>query len=204
LQHGFYYKGHVGWRQDIAEYVRLQGIAHVFVYRDLRDVCVSQTYHILSDDDDHFRHPAKLAYRSLGEFGEVLLAVIEGLAGFAGVVERWGQYAPWVETDWTLALKYEDILADREAAARRILEYGMQRYLHLFKSVPLRVEGKIFDRCVAAMVENSRDPRASATFRKGTAGQWVEHFEQRHKRAFKAHGGGDWLVRLGYEASEEW
>ena len=204
LQHGYFYKGHVGWRPDIAEYIRLTGTAHVFVYRDLRDVCVSQTFHILSDDDIHFMHPAKMAYRMLGGFGDVLLAVIEGLGGFTGAVERWALYAPWLDEDWTLALKFEDILADREAAARRILEYGMDRYLHLFKTVPVRVEGEIFDRCVAAMVENSRNPRASSTFRKGTAGQWRECFTERHKQAFKAHGGGEWLVRLGYEQDEEW
>lgn len=204
LQHGFFYKGHVGWRPDIAEYIRLTGTAHVFIYRDLRDVCVSQTFHILSDDNERFKHVGKMAYRMLGGFGDVLLAVIEGLGGFTGVIKRWALYAPWLDEDWTLALRFEDILADRDAAARRILEYGMDRYLRLFQTVPLRVEGEIFDHCVAAMVENSHDPAASGTFRKGTAGQWVEHFEERHKQAFKAHGGGEWLVRLGYEQDEEW
>ena len=52
LQHGYFYKGHVGWRADIAEFIRLTGAAHVFIYRDLRDVCVSQTHHILNDDDE--------------------------------------------------------------------------------------------------------------------------------------------------------
>ena len=211
LQHGYFYKGHVGWRADIAEFIRLTGAAHVFIYRDLRDVCVSQTWHILNDDDENFKHVGKMAYRTLprpdgtqGGFDEVLLAVIEGLAGFTGVIERWELYAPWLDEDWTLALKFEDILADRDVAARRILEYGMDRYLHLFDTALLRVEGEIFDRCVAAMVENSRSPSASSTFRKGTAGQWRECFTEQHKAAFKAHGGGTWLVRLGYEKDEEW
>ena len=204
LQHGHFYKGHVGWKPEIAEYVRLTSAAHVFIYRDLRDVCVSQAHHILSDDHARFHHAGKMAFRTLGGFDEILLAVIEGLAGFTGVVERWALYAPWLDEEWTLSLKFCDILADREAAARRILEYGMDRHLRLFKTVPLRVEGEIFDKCVAAMVENSHNPAASSTLRKGTTGQWREHFEPRHKAAFIAHGGGDWLVRLGYEKDEDW
>ena len=204
LQHGYFYKGHVGWKPEIAQYINWTGAAHVFIYRDLRDVCVSQLHHILSEDNERFKHAGKGGYKALGGTEAVLMAVIEGLGAFTGVVERWELYAPWLDEDWVLSFKFEDVLADREAAARRILEYGMDRYLSLFKTVPLRVEGRLFDECVAAMAENSRNPALSGTFRKGVPGQWREYFTDAHKAAFKAHGGGEWLVRLGYEDNEEW
>ena len=204
LKHGHFYKGHVGYKPQIADYIRLTGAAHVFIYRDLRDVCVSQMFHILSPDNDRFKHSGKGAYLALGSNDAVLMAIIEGMGAFTGVVERWELYAPWLEQEWVLSLKFEDILADREGAARAILEYGMDRYLSLFDTAPLRVEGSIFDEVVEAMVANSKNPSLSSTFRKGTSGQWREHFTDAHKAAFKAHSGGEWLVRLGYEQSEEW
>ena len=40
-------------------------------------------------------------------------------------------------------------------------------------------------------------------FRKGMAGDWINHFTREHTEAFHAHF-GDLLIRLGYEESSDW
>ena len=45
------------------------------------------------------------------------------------------------------------------------------------------------------------DPRSH--YRKGTAGDWRNHFTERHVSYFKEHF-GDLLVTLGYESGREW
>ena len=57
LQQGQYYRGHVGYRQDVSEFMRLARVGHVFIYRDLRDVAVSQAYHVLNRTPNRFNHP---------------------------------------------------------------------------------------------------------------------------------------------------
>ena len=45
-----YLKGHTGYMSEIDQLFEALRLAMLFVYRDLRDVVVSQTHHILSDD----------------------------------------------------------------------------------------------------------------------------------------------------------
>ena len=63
VEHATYFKGHCGYRPDIASFVYLMGICHIFIYRDLRDVAVSQAYHVVAESDKKFAHPGKALYR---------------------------------------------------------------------------------------------------------------------------------------------
>jgi hypothetical protein len=78
-------KGHACFDEDLDLYLYLSGVAHIFIFRDLRDVAVSQAHHIMSDDDKLLRHPGKDEYRALGDFEDVLGAVWHGLSHMAPV-----------------------------------------------------------------------------------------------------------------------
>src|SRR3972149_1152001 len=107
---GTWMVSHMGYRPEIAEALRKAGTAVLFVYRDLRDVAVSQTHHIESADEVNSRHPNKALYMSLGSFQERLQAVIDGLDHYPGIFERWALFAPWLEQDWILPLRYEEMI----------------------------------------------------------------------------------------------
>lgn len=203
LTAGHYYKGHSGHRREIDEWMQYAGIAHVFVYRDLRDVAVSQAHHILSCDDVRFHHPAPHAYKALGGFNEILSACIEGLGAFPGVVDRWALYAPWLDCKWVLSLRYEDILENPEAAARQMMEYGIERTLKPF-GLNIRVSQQLFGKAIAEMVEMGGRTGLSPTYRKGQPGEWRERFTDAHRALFKETDTAGWLVKLGYEDLEDW
>lgn len=203
LTAGRYFKGHSGHRREIDEWMMYAGISHVFIYRDLRDVAVSQAHHILNYDGVRFQHPAPNAYKALGGFDEVLSAVITGLGAFPGVVDRWVLYAPWLDCEWTLALRYEDVLADPANAAKQMLEYGIERTLKPF-NLNIRVSSSLFDKAVAEMAEMGGRTELSPTYRKGQPGEWRERFTDEHRALFKKSDPDGWLVRLGYEASSDW
>jgi len=204
---GFYYRGHCGYRGELDYVLDWAGLAMVFVYRDLRDVAVSQAFHILNDAE-HQKHLDKSAYRRLGGFDEVLEAVICGLqvddsqygpVYYPGVVERWEMYAPWLDVDWVCKVRYADARRDPVDTAMRIVEYGMRRLSQSLEQPPPEIPPKVLGGVGAAMVKHALDTSNSPSFRKGQVGGWREHFTERHKRAWADHDPNGWTERLSRE-----
>ena len=193
-------KGHMGWMPTAEQYLYWHGVSVAFIYRDLRDVLVSQSYHVIDEDDQKFFHPDKDIYRAMGH-EERLMACLCGVGPYAGLFDRWELYAPWLQVPWVFPLRYEDMMERREETARAFLRYVWDRtaWGYAEPTVPEMLEGQY----VEAMVKNMERKEYSTTFRKGGSGGWREEFTPRVKDEFKARG-GDWLVRLGYEEDDSW
>lgn len=204
LKNGYFLKSHCGHRPEIEQFLYYAGITHIFIYRDLRDVAVSQAFHILNEDDGLSPHPDKQAYRNLGDFSKVLRAVITGIGDWPGVIKRWEQYAPWLQVKSIYKVRFEDARHQPEQVASLILWHGLNRIASTFyeQEIPLKVE--IHDALVKVMVKNSGVQTNSPTFRKGNVGDWQEHFTPEIKQAFKEADKDNWLIQLGYEDSEDW
>jgi len=220
IRDGEYCKGHMGFKDAIEMFLWGNRVATVFLYRDLRDVAVSLTYHII---DRHGSHSHPEWYEPLGKDG-AMLAVIEGLTGhdeekggdvtYQGVVERWNQYAGWLNVPWVEKFKYEELLGDREAEARRLIHY-VTRFCVEARGLRVHdIPDEMVAEKVAQMVEASNDTEHSPTFRKGVSGEWRHEFNEEHVEAFKREDekwaraagleSGSWLVHLGYEDSTDW
>ncbi|HUX31044.1 MAG TPA: hypothetical protein VMV78_10530 [Thiobacillus sp.] len=194
----------MGHQDPIEAFLYYLGAAMIFCVRDFRDVAVSQAFHV-TDYNDGLSHPDKDLYRDLGGFDEVLKACIVGLDKYPGVMERWGYYAPWAEADWVYLFRFERARREPEVVAAEILEYGILRSAGIF-GFEMRGEGRgpSFHDVVHTMAEASAQREQSLTFRKGQIGDWREHFTDEHKKLFKETDKDGWLVRLGYETSEDW
>jgi hypothetical protein len=190
-------KAHLGHTPELAEWMRLAGLVHIFIYRDLRDVAVSQAHHIIHAGEERFAHPDPSAY-PLEDFDAVLALVIAGHKQFPGVVRRWSYYAPWLDVGWTLSVRFEDLRYEPEEWAERIFTYGMLRNAEVWdKTVTFDPDG--LDAVVRVMSKAGQQRERSATFRKGEAGGWREAFTEEHKRLWIANDPDRWLVKLGYE-----
>ena len=201
LRPGFAYKSHCAWVHDIEAFQYLLGFCHVFVYRDPRDVAVSVLYHILSDNVD-MEHPGREQFKALGDKDAILAAVIQGLDQYAGVMERWEFYAPWLNVDWAFKFRYEEASADPAGMAHRLLHYGLGR---LSETFCLRFVMDDTTELERKMVEASVDRRReSLTFRAGRVGDWRSEFNEQHRELFKESDKHDWLIKLGYESDREW
>jgi len=201
LQEGEYTKGHTGWLQTIEMSLIMQKIGVLFIYRDLRDVVVSQTYHIMNPDNEKAIHPGKAAYEGMTK-EEVMLAVIEGNGEYDGIIPRWETYAPWLDSDWALPLRYEEMLANPYATANKIYDYALE-VMQAASGAALVVPDKFRKAVVVTMMKLSKETHLSATFRKGGSGGWRNEFTPAVTEAFKAHENG-WLARLGYEKDDRW
>lgn len=202
LKPGEFVLSHCGYDNDLEAFLRLFGASKVFLYRDLRDVAVSQAFHVLSDDDDSHVHQDKDLYRALGSFDKTLEAVIVGLGKYPGLIERWEDYAPWLDEEWVFKTTFEDLIQNPYGTAEKILRYGFGRPYAIYdKTIPF------FDDAIKAashlMVSHGKMTEKSATFREGKVGNWRNHFNDHHKSLFKETDNG-WLTRLGYEQTNDW
>jgi len=197
-ENGRMLKAHLGYIPELERFLYLLGAIHVFIYRDLRDVAVSQAYHIQNSSPDHLMHPDADAYRALGGIPEILSVVIAGHGRFPGLVYRWQHYAGWLSAQWVMTVKYERILADPKHWAERIFRYAMHRSAHTWdRKVEFDPQG--LDVLTSVMAKATKQTDKSPTFRKGQPGNWRDEFTPEHIALWKEHDGERWLERLGYE-----
>ncbi len=165
-----------------------------FIYRDPRDMLVSQVFFATDMHEEHGMHAY---YKSLPDFSERLKVAITGIdrAGLhmVSVKERYEGVFQWLEQKHVLCLRFEDLINNRDATLNAMLaEVEKTGY-----KVPTPRE-----EALAVLVE-AIQPKKSHTFRSGKTGGWREHFTEAHKNLFKDVA-GDLLVRLGYERNNDW
>jgi len=203
LLQGHYLLGHAGFRPEIERFLYYKGVTTLLVFRDFRDVCVSQAHHVLHEDDWTHAHPAKDVYRAMDTFDDVLEAVILGIPGFPGVMERWELYCDWLYVDWVLKVSYESLVAQPKDFAKLLAENWMGRVAKLWGKNPT-IEPFALELLTTQMVESMQQTELSPTFREGIPGGWKEAFTDKHIDLFKETDVNHWLVRLGYEKEEDW
>lgn len=203
LTDGRFVLAHCGYKPEIERFIWYLGAAMVFIYRDFRDVAVSQAHHILDDDDERFIHSDKDYYRQMDGFDEVLEAVIVGTEKWPGIFQRWRHYAGWLDVDWVHRVSYEDIDADPWAAAYALAGYGFRRMAGVY-GLDLQLEPMDVIALADKMVVNGNRHDSSPNFRRGGTGHWREYFTPEIKTAFKEADRDGWLVKLGYEVDDGW
>lgn len=193
-------KGHMGYLPIYEQYLYWHGAAVVFIYRDPRDVLVSQSYHVIHPDDKKFFHQGKDIYRAMNH-EQRLMACLCGVEQYAGLFDRWELYAPWLGVPWVFKAPFESMVQRREETARAFVRYVWDRTTWGLEQAhqPREME----DAMVGIICKNMELKPEGSTFRKGQIGNWREEFTPMVKEEFKRRA-GDWLIRLGYEKDNDW
>lgn len=212
LQPGYWFMGHIGYSSNLERFMFYMGAMQIFIFRDLRDVAISQAHHIFEDDED-LKHPDKDAYRRLGSFDDILAAVIKGYttpsvngtAGryYPGVIERWEEYAGWLDCPWVAKVRYRDARLQPKAVAEALLDVSLKRLSLLFGLAPFG-RGPAFESVSQRMADASTQTEHSPTFRKGSIGDWGDRFTEKHKQLWKDTDPKNWVTQLGFEEDQDW
>lgn len=159
---------------------------HLFIYRDPRDVIVSEVHYLAEMSRWHrmHRHFAKLEEPSAR-----LALALDGLdARYPECNQRLLPYSGWLADPDVVALRYEDLAGERQAdeVERVIAAYA-------------RRVGKTGDAAaLAAHVLAAVRPERSHTFRRGGSGRWREGLSASEADALTARL-KESLEAFGYE-----
>jgi hypothetical protein len=192
-------RGVIGWGyvEALPENVAVlsePGRVNYFIYRDPRDMLVSQVFFATDMHEEHGMHTF---YKSLPDFGERLKVAITGIdregLKMVSVKQRYEGVFAWLEQSGVMCIRFEDLINKRDATLNIMLDQVEKTGY----TIPTPRE-----KAIEILVE-AIQPKKSHTFRSGKTGGWKEYFSDEHKKLFKEVAGGI-LVKLGYEENSNW
>jgi hypothetical protein len=189
-------RGHLFCEPGYASALRDRNVVHYFVYRDPRDVVVSEAHYLRSMNRWHrlHRHFARLA--SMDEAINMSITgfqpPIPGLE-YPTIADRFARYRGWLDEADCLAIRYEDLVSERQPEIIR----EMAEFYARHAQADIDIESCA--RQMAAAVA----PDRSHTFRSGKKAGWKLEFTPAHCRLFDQVA-GQLLVDLDYEPNREW
>jgi hypothetical protein len=186
--------GYVDATQENASFLTASGRVNYFIYRDPRDVLVSQVFFAT---DMHAEHGMHEYYNSLPDFGARLNVAITGIDRdglyMVGVKQRYEGVFQWLEQKDVMCLRFEDLINNREVTLNAMLDEVEKTG---YKIPTPRAKA-------LSVLVDAIQPGKSHTFRSGRTGGWRGYFTGEHKKLFKDVA-GDLLVNLGYEKDNNW
>jgi len=194
IPHGVIGWGYVEASPENLSFLCQPGRVNYFIYRDPRDMLVSQVFYATDMQEEHAMHSY---YASLSDFGSRLKVAITGIDQdglyMVSVRQRYEGVFRWLEQPQIMSLRYEDLINLRDATLNLMLDQVEKTGYR----IPTPRE-----QALAVLIE-AIQPEKSHTFRSGKTDGWRQYFTDAHKKLFKDVA-GDLLVRLGYEKDNDW
>jgi hypothetical protein len=191
--------GAVGWgyleaTKENVSFLTEAGRVNYFIYRDPRDMLVSQVFFATDMHEEHGMHKY---YNSLPDFGARLKVAITGIdqdgLKMVSVKQRYEGVFQWLGQKNVMCIRFEDLINNRDITLNTMLdEVEKTGY-----KIPTSREKSL------SVLVDAIQPGKSHTFRSGKTGGWQQHFTEDHKKLFKDVA-GDLLIGLGYEKNNNW
>ena len=182
--------GHLHWSREVEQAIIRSGLLHFFIYRDPRDVIVSDCFYLSNMNRLHKLHRAFKSCSSLDEMIKLSICGIETEKFyFPDIGTRMKRYTQWIDNESCCSISYEKLfLEQREHSLGKIFEYWN-------KNGNLGVSKEAFIKSA----ETAINPGKSHTFRAGGSGKWVDHFSSENLNIFFDLAGEE-LNKWGYSA----
>lgn len=187
---------HLHYNATYCEHLAKRRCIPFLIYRDLRDVVVSEVHYLTHMNRWHRAHRY---FAELPDDDARLTAAISGIPAehvsysFPDIGARFRPFLGWLRAPQAFCVKYEDLVGpNKEQTVLSILEF-------------VRTHGSPHlepKRAVRQVLANI-DPHRSRTFRAGGSGAWKDAFDSHHVDAMKA-AAGDLLTELGYTQDCNW
>lgn len=200
---GTWYQGHLGYKKEFEKAFDEMNVCMLFIYRDLRDVAVSQTYHIESADGIYTFHPGKDIYMAMDSHEDRLMAVVKGVDKYPGIIERWKLFYDWIFVPWVLPIRYESMINEPKKVAEKAVNYILTRTTRGKTGINMMFAQNLVDAINKAR-ENLGTTQYSTSYRKGKTGEWKKEFTPEIIKAFKETDTNYDLERIGYGREKEW
>ena len=187
---------HLFYNSSYSEILSIKNVAHYFIYRDPRDVAVSEAYDITYRSRWHRLHNY---FKSLPTMEERISFSIKGALDpnfpydFPNIAQRFQVYQPWLQDKNVFSVRFEDLVsANRESIIEQMVKFYLAKTTQQF-DLPIAVN----------LALSAIDPQKSHTFREGQVGGWQGQLSQQQK-VDCMEVAGDLLIELGYESEKNW
>ncbi len=191
VQPGEVFHGHLVASDQLWRMLEEGEFATVYVYRDLRDVVVSDYHHRVYLNPD--RTPPTFEGRTKEE-----LLMADCLMEWCGSAKRYAEVSTWIARTDIPTIRYEDLLSDCAATLGSAL-----RHLGFVIATELVDQIAEANRFQALAGREAGDEERASPLRKGVAGDWKNHFTEGNTQAFKERF-GQLLIDYGYEEDLDW
>lgn len=189
-------RSHLFCEPATADAITATRFVHYFIYRDPRDVALSEAHYYRTINRWHRLHKHFAAAESLEAAIELAIAGLPELTPeiyYPPIGQRFEHYAGWIGRDDVFAVKFSDLTSERQGELlRQMADFYAQR-----------TTADVDAAAIADAMAGSVDPSRSHTYRKGSSGGWQASFTDRHRELFKEHC-GDVLVTYGFETDKDW
>jgi len=185
-------KMHVHGSEHNARVLADAGVNYAVLFRDLRDVAVSNTFYVRNTPwhPEHPHYAGKSVPECLAVFAE------RTLQDYAEWVRLWDRNA---DPERSVILRYEEMLADVEGCLRRVATlFGLDASDERIREI---ADKHSFNRMSGGRAPGQES--GSDFVRKGVAGDWRNHFTPELCAIYKEKI-GRFLVDFGYERDEAW
>lgn len=190
---------HLFYHADFEELLTKKNCLHLFIYRDLRDVAISEAHYLAKMNRWHQMHPY---FRDLLSDEARISQAITGInkPGFKfvypDICKRFERYKGWLSSRNVLCVRYEDLMgANREKTLKSIINFYLN---HIPDSLKTDQHEKYDPTKLLELAIANIIPEKSHTFRKAKTEQWRTSFTQEHHTQFNQIA-GNLLKELGYE-----
>ena len=194
--------GHTGYLPELHQLFDVLRIAMLLVYRDLRDVAVSQTYHILDDKGGILSHAGRDDYSR--DKQEALLQVIQGIERWPGLIERWDVFEGWLDLPFVFPVRFEDMIKKPRWCAKRFFQWIYSAAICKTGEANVYLDQELQKHIIEHMALEMSQKEESTTYRRGKSGEWKREFSPEHVTAFKEADRNNALLRLGYANRVNW
>ncbi|WP_166507154.1 sulfotransferase domain-containing protein [Frigidibacter mobilis] len=151
---------HLYYTPETEAALRKINAIHLFIWRDPRDVLLSEAHYLAKMNRWHAMHKAFAALPDAET--QVRFAITGNGGNYPGAEERIGSYMGWLTSDSCLSLRYEELVDPQTQLGQ------CQRILDVYKATA-RAPGSLPS---AEMLVDAINPARSHTFNRGGIGRW--------------------------------
>jgi hypothetical protein len=182
-------RSHLPYHPDYVEVLQRSGGKGIFLYRDPRDCIISWAHYA----DDVKGYKGFINFK-VGENRRLSdLSISERIDKILRVAKfEYGRYVEWLDAsdDVIHKMTYEDLLYRRKSTFQTLIDWMGDDLV--------QVLGTEFDCSTPEKMINRIDPANCNTYRKGTTGDWKNHFTSEQEEFFWVEM-GEIMDKMGYD-----
>lgn len=188
-------RAHIFYHPQLDEYLNTRQSICFFIYRDPRDVAISEANYLYDMNKFHKLHFYYKRFDSIND--RIKFAILgnqfyQTSVFYPDIRERFSLYKPWIDSPIVFSVRYEDLTgSDKNTWVHNIVK-------HFSDKTGIAFTDDLVESALLAI-----NPEKSHTFRQGGREKWKTYFTDEHKEMFKEIA-GDLLIELGYETHRNW